>query len=46
MVKYQCFNCDGENEYTSDSGAVIYCPECGNKMVREPDWRCNNEIRP
>ena len=43
MEKYQCFNCDGENRYTADHRAVIHCPECGCKMVREPDWRCNND---
>ena len=41
MEKYQCCNCDGENRYTADSESVIYCAECGCKMIREPDWRGN-----
>ena len=45
MEKYQCYNCDGENRYTADHKAVIHCPDCGYKMIREPDWRASEEVR-
>ena len=41
MEKYSCFNCDSKDtdRFSADTKAVVYCSECGCKLIRVQDGR-------